>query len=49
VTSFSISNFHGCGVEAGILKCWGDNKGGALGIGEDDLGIHLTPIEVVFP
>ncbi len=49
VTSFSISNFHGCGVEAGILKCWGDNKEGALGIGEVDLGIHLTPIEVVFP
>jgi alpha-tubulin suppressor-like RCC1 family protein len=48
VTSFSISKFHGCGVEAGKLKCWGNNKTGVLGIGEADLGIHRFPIEVLF-
>lgn len=33
VTQLAMGGFHGCGVEAGALRCWGANDRGQLGLG----------------
>ncbi len=48
VTLYSVSPNHGCGVLAGVLKCWGDDSWGQLGDGGDTLIFLTTPVSVTF-
>ena len=44
----ALGFYHGCAIEGDVVKCWGFNFAGQVGIGSSDLDVD-TPTVVSFP